>query len=70
MLTYKYPPFLAKKMHAARTVGQKAFVRYFELPPAKRTNACYYIKTVEAKQRKAGMSDRDIAIAAQMFFWG
>ena len=69
-LTFQLPPLLAKRMHAAREESRKAYVRYFEMSPEKRPGACHYIRTVEAKQRQAGMTDRDIAIAAQMFFWG
>ncbi len=70
MLTYKYPRFLGKEMHAAKDVQREAFMKYFKLRPEERKDAGYYIRTVEAKQRKAGMTDWDIATTAQMFFWG
>ena len=57
-------------MHAAKDQSRKTYIRFFELPSEKRSGACHYIRTVEAKQRQAGMTDRDIGIAAQMFFWG
>ena len=69
-LTFQLPLLLAKRMHAAKDSSRKAYVRYFQLPSEKRAGACHYIRTVEAKQRQAGMNDRDIGIAAQMFFWG
>lgn len=69
-LTFQLPPLLAGRMHAAKDEIRKAYIRYFELPSEKRDGACHYISTVEAKQRQAGMTDRDIGIAAQMFFWG
>ena len=70
MLTYKYPRFLGKEMHAAKDAQREAFMKYFKLRPEERKDAGYYIRTVEAKQRKAGMTDWDIATTAQMFFWG
>jgi len=69
-LTFQLPPLFAKKMHKAKDNGRNAYVRYFKLPAHQRSGACPYIQTVEAKQRLAGMNDTDIAIAAQMFFWG
>ena len=69
-LTFQLPPLLAKRMHAAKDKSRTAYVRYFQQPMEQRQGICYYLRTVEAKQRRAGMSDRDIGIAAQMFFWG
>ena len=69
-LTFQLPPLLAKRMHTAKDKSRLAYVRYFQLPLEQRQGICYYLRTVEAKQRRAGMSDRDIGIAAQMFFWG
>ena len=69
-LTFQLPPLLARRMHAAKDKGREAFIRYFQLPAEKRSDACYYLRTVEAKQREAGMTNRDIGIAAQMFFGG
>ncbi|KAG7009648.1 hypothetical protein G7Y79_00002g007630 [Physcia stellaris] len=69
-LTFQLPPLLAGRMHAAKDESRKAYIRFFELPSEKRSGACHYIRSVEAKQRQAGMTDRDIGIAAQMFFWG
>ena len=69
-LTFQLPPLLARRMHCAKDKGREAFIRYFQVPPEKRPGTCYYLRTVEAKQRQAGMNDRDIGIAAQMFFWG
>lgn len=69
MLLYQYPRIFAKPMYEAMDKGTNAFTRYFELPFEQRSQACHYIQTVEMKQRKAGMTDRDIAIAGHMFFW-
>lgn len=69
-LTFQLPPLLARRMHIAKDKGREAFIRYFQLPAEERPDTCYYLHTVEAKQRQAGMNKRDIAIAAQMFFWG
>ena len=55
-------------MHAAKDAQREAFMKYFKLRPEERRDAGYYIRTVEAKQRKAGMTDWDIVITAQMFF--
>lgn len=67
-LTFQLPPLLARRMHNAKDSSRKAYIRYFQLPPEKRSGACHYIRSVEAKQRQAGMTDKDIGIAAQMFF--
>ncbi len=69
MLLYQYPRMFAKPMYESMERGTRAFTRYFELPVEKRSEACHYIRMVEAKQRSAGMTDRDIAIAGHMFFW-
>lgn len=69
-LTFQLPPFLARRMHIAKDKGREAFIRYFQVPAEKRPGICYYLRMVEAKQRQAGMNNRDIAIAAQMFLWG
>lgn len=66
---YRYPRAFAKPMFEAIEKGTEAFTRYFQLPTEKRNQMCHYVKTVEAKQRRAGMSDRDIAISAQGLFW-
>ena len=69
-LTFQLPPLFARDMHTAKDNARQAYIRYFQLPQEKRSQACHYLRTVEAKQRQAGMSDNDIGIAAQMFFWG
>ena len=69
-LTYQLPTLFAKRMHAALDSSREAYIRYYQLPSEKRAGACHYIRTVEAKQRQVGMNDRDIALHAQMFFWG
>lgn len=69
-LTFQLPPLFARTMHKAKDDGRNAYIRYFRLPADQRSGVCHYIRTVEAKQRKAGMNDTDIAVAAQMFFWG
>ena len=67
-LLYKYPRPFAKPMFHALDKGNEAFTQYFQLAMDKR-QPCHYIRTVEAKQRKAEMSDRDIGITAHAFFW-
>lgn len=67
-LLYKYHRPFTKTMFQALDQNTKAFTRYFQLPMEKR-QPCHYIRTVEAKQRKANMSDRDIGISAHAFFW-
>ena len=69
-LTFQLAPLLARRMHSAKDKSREAFIRYFRLPAEKRPGTCYYLRTVEAKQRQAGINNRDIGIAAQMFFWG
>lgn len=68
-LLYQYPRMFARPMFKALERGTQTFTRYFQLPIEERSDACHYMKTVEVKQRKAGMTDRDIAIAGHMFFW-
>lgn len=69
MLTYRYPRFLARKVHHCKERNTGAFTRYFQLPPTDRPGACYYVESLEGRQRKAGMRDRDIAITVQLFYW-
>lgn len=69
MLLYRYPRMFAKPMYESIDKGTHAFTRYFQLPFEQRSQACHYIRTVEMKQRKAGMTDRDIGIAAHTLLW-
>ena len=69
MLLYQYPRLFAGEMYAAIDKGTKAFTKYFALPKQERSDGCHYIQAVEAKQVKAGVSVRDIAIAGQNLFW-
>ena len=69
-LTFQLPPLFASTMYNAMENARDAYIRYFQLPRHKRSGMCYYLRKVEEKQRQAGMSDADIGIAAQMFFWG
>ena len=69
-LTFQLPPLFAKRMHNAIDRSRVAYVNYFQLPSEKRPGTCHYLRGVEEKQRQAGMTDEDIGIAAQMFFWG
>ena len=69
-LTFQLPPLLAKRMHDAKDSARAAYVSYFRLPQEKRPGTCYYLRAVEERQRKSGMTDEDIGIAALMFFWG
>ena len=69
MLTYRYPRFLARKLYTSLDKNTAAFTRYVQLPHPERPGACYYVYTTEAKLREAGLADRDIAIALQMFYW-
>ncbi|KAI9848166.1 MAG: hypothetical protein M1837_000840 [Sclerophora amabilis] len=69
MLMYQYPRAFAKAMYEARDRGTEIFTRYSELTPEERREACQYVRNVEEKSRKAGMTVRDIAIANQTFFW-
>ena len=68
-LMYGYPRAFAKVMYHAKDRNTEAFIRYFELPAEERRDACHYMRALEVNQRKAGMTNRDIALAAQMFFW-
>ena len=69
-LTFQLPPMLASNMHAAKDKSRDAYIGYVKTPMEDRPGICHYLRSIEAKQREAGMNDRDIAIAAQMFFWG
>ncbi|KAL8831335.1 MAG: hypothetical protein Q9191_000922 [Dirinaria sp. TL-2023a] len=69
-LTFQLPPLFARDIHTTKDNAKKAYIHYFQLSLEKRSQACHYLRTVEAKQRQAVMSDADIGIAAQMFFWG
>ena len=69
MLTYKYPRFLAGKMYAGKDNNTATFTRYFEQPPSERQDACYYVRSLEARQREQNMANRDIAISMQLFYW-
>ena len=69
MLTYRYPRVFARRLYAALESNTAAFTQYIQLPPLQRSGACYYVETIEAKLREAGLGDRDIAIVLQMFHW-
>ena len=69
-LTFQLPRMFAKRMHDAKDKSRDAYIRYFQLPAEKRPGTCHYLRCVEEKQRQVGMTDEDIGVAAQMFFWG
>lgn len=69
MLTYRYPRFLARKMYHGMQGNTDAFTRYFGLPLEERPDACHYVTLFEARERSAAMSDRDVAITIQLFYW-
>ncbi|KAL9588474.1 MAG: hypothetical protein Q9203_002714 [Teloschistes exilis] len=69
MLTYRYPRFLARKMYHGMQGNTDAFTRYFGLPLEERSDACHYVTSFEARERSAAMSDRDVAITIQLFYW-
>ena len=69
MLTYHYPRFLTRNVYSAKNKITEALMQYLQLPLPERSGACYHVRTQEAGQREAGLSDRDIAIVLQMFHW-
>ncbi|KAL8728925.1 MAG: hypothetical protein Q9181_005173 [Wetmoreana brouardii] len=69
MITYRYPRFLARNMHYSKDRNMEALICYFRLPLQDRPGACYYVKSLEARKRAAAMSDRDMAISFQLFYW-
>ena len=69
MLTYRYPRVLARKMYRGKDRNTRTFTRYYALPPNERSGACFYVRSLEARQRAVGMTDRDIAISTQLFYW-
>lgn len=69
MMLYRYPRFLAADMYAPKEKVVDALEAYFELPVQDRPGAAYYIRTMEAKQRELGLSNRDIAKVALMMYW-
>ncbi|MCJ1246422.1 hypothetical protein MMC30_003629 [Trapelia coarctata] len=68
MFLYQYPRGAAKAMFNSLERTTRAFTRYFDLPIKERSQACHYIRTLEAKQRDAGISSRVIAISTQGMF--
>ena len=58
-LTFQLPRLFASIMYNAMDSARDAYIRYFQLPRHKRLATCYYLRAVEEKQRKAGMSDAD-----------
>ena len=69
MLTYRYPRPFARKMYHGKDMNTEAFTKYFQIPLKDRPGVCYYVRSLESRQRKAGMSVRDIAISIQLFYW-
>ncbi|KAI9879019.1 MAG: hypothetical protein M1830_009818 [Pleopsidium flavum] len=69
MLMYRYPPFLAKEMNRAKTRAIDGLTAYFALPKDQRTGEAWFVRTLEAEQRKLGIGDRDIATLILMVYW-
>ena len=69
MLTYRYPRLLARNMYHGKDMNTGTFTKYFQLPLDDRPGLCHYVRSLEARQREAGMPVRDIAISIQLFFW-
>lgn len=69
MLTYHYPRLFARNMYEGKDKNTETLTRYFELATNDRPGSCFYMSSLEARQRTAGMKDRDIAISMQLIYW-
>lgn len=69
MLLYRYPWFLANGMSAPKEKVLQALIRYINLPLDRRSEAAYYLQSLEAQQVRVGMNDRDRAIHLQICHW-
>ncbi|KAF2178172.1 cytochrome P450 [Zopfia rhizophila CBS 207.26] len=67
---FRYPPFLSRKMRAARDKVFKALEKYYASPADQRTDTVWFTLALEKEMRKVGVNDRDIAIMAMTIYWG
>ncbi|KAF2837773.1 cytochrome P450 monooxygenase [Patellaria atrata CBS 101060] len=72
MMTYQYPPFLAKAAIEPRDKLIKALKQYFDTPVDERPtrSTVPLINEVEAEKKQGGLSTEDIARTLLMVLWG
>jgi hypothetical protein len=69
-LMFKYPPFLSRKMRAAKDRAFDALEKYFAAPREERTDVVWWTKEFEMEMVNAGLNHRDLAIMAMTIYWG
>jgi hypothetical protein len=69
-LLFKYPPFLSRRMRAAKDKAVDALEQYFACPQTERTDTAWFTPTFETEMRKADLNNRDLAISAMTIYWG
>lgn len=69
-LMFKYPPFMSRKMHAAKDQSFDSLEQYFASPIEEREDTVWWTKAFEAEMRGAGLGNRDLAIMAMTIYWG
>lgn len=69
MLMQHCPSFMAKRMYRVRNAAIDALTKYFSLPKESRQGEAWFVKTLEAEQRKLAIGDKDIATLMLMVYW-
>lgn len=69
MLMYRFPRFLAQSMYRAKDAAIDGLEKYFRTPTHCRTDAAWFVRTLEREQRQLGIGDRDIATLILMVYW-
>ncbi|KAI9707823.1 MAG: hypothetical protein M1820_004428 [Bogoriella megaspora] len=67
---FRYPPFLSKKMIAARDKIFAALEKYYASPLEDRMDVIWFTPTLEKELRNLNVGNRDIAIMMMTIYWG
>ena len=70
MITYKYPPFMAKAATRPRDQLIKILTRYLDTPREKRSGGVPFVNELEDEERHAGLSSEDSARIMFIILWG
>lgn len=68
-MNYKVPPSMCPELCKARAQVISGLKQYFQLPREERTDAIWFVRTLETEIRKLDLPDNDIAALYVMPLW-
>ncbi len=68
-LLYRIPKPWSSKMLESKAKLHQAILKYIQLPPRRREDACWLVRTTEREMRARMIGETDIAANLMMVFW-